>query len=150
MTPCPNCGAPAEGRFCAACGHPLTGAAGSSPGNPAPELQENVVCALCYLLMGITGILFLLVEPYNRSRTVRFHAYQSIFFTVAAAVAWIVLGTVSTIIAQIPWVGAPIAALLLMALSLGVFGCWLYLMYKAYRGERFLLPVIGPFAEKQA
>ncbi len=105
---------------------------------------------LCYLLLAITGILFLVLDPYRRSRTVRFHAYQSIFFTVAITMVWIVLGTVSTLIAQIPWVGAPIAGLLMLGLSMGMFGCWLYLMYKAYRRERFLLPIIGPFAEKQA
>jgi uncharacterized membrane protein len=37
-----------------------------------------------------------------------------------------------------------------LAAGLGVFILWLMLMYKAYNRERWVLPVIGPLAEKQA
>lgn len=26
---------------------------------------------------------------------------------------------------------------------------WLFLMYKAYKGEKFLVPIVGPIAESQ-
>jgi uncharacterized membrane protein len=29
-------------------------------------------------------------------------------------------------------------------------GSWVYLMYKAYKGEKLMIPVIGPIAEKHA
>jgi uncharacterized membrane protein len=32
----------------------------------------------------------------------------------------------------------------------GFFFLWLFLMYKAYNKEKFVLPIIGPLAEKQA
>ncbi len=34
--------------------------------------------------------------------------------------------------------------------QLGVLVLWLMLMYKAYNKERWVLPIIGPLAEKQA
>jgi uncharacterized membrane protein len=158
MTFCPNCGAPVEGRFCAKCGAAATAAGG--PAVPGPDvtsdpvaltgMPENVVCTLCYLFTVITGILFLVLEPYNRNRNIRFHAFQSIFFGIAAVVAWVVLITLSTILLHIPILGWMLGFLLWTALGIGALICWLMLMYKAYNNQRFLLPVIGPLAEKQA
>jgi len=31
-----------------------------------------------------------------------------------------------------------------------MLGLWLFMMYKAYNNEKFVLPIIGPLAEKQA
>src|SRR5262245_57706803 len=52
---------------------------------PAPQadLKPNVAGMLCYPLSFITGILFLVLAPYNKDRFVRFHAWQSIFFSLA-------------------------------------------------------------------
>ena len=38
------------------------------------DLKPNVAGMLCYPLSFITGILFLVLTPYNRDRFVRFHA----------------------------------------------------------------------------
>ena len=46
-------------------------------------MTDNVASALCYLLGLITGIIFLVLTPYNRNPVVRFHAFQSIFLNVA-------------------------------------------------------------------
>jgi uncharacterized membrane protein len=113
-------------------------------------MTENLACALCYLFTVITGILFLVLEPYNRNRNVRFHAFQAIFFGIATVVAWVVLITVSTILSHIPILGAIMSLLLLTALSIGLLICWLMLMYKAYNNQRLVLPIIGALAEKQA
>jgi uncharacterized membrane protein len=157
MAFCPKCGAPAEGRFCPSCGAPVSDTvAGSSASEAAPQaapaqgLSENVACALCYLLGLITGILFLVLEPYSRNRNVRFHAFQSILFFVAIAVIWMVWTFVSAGLVSVPFLGAMLSALIALAISLGTFGCWLFLMWKAYNGQRFVLPIIGPLAEKQA
>lgn len=59
---------------------------------PAPistGLQNNAVAALAYLGGLITGILFLVIEPYKADKFVRFHSLQSIFFNIAWAVLWI-------------------------------------------------------------
>jgi uncharacterized membrane protein len=163
MAFCATCGAEVQGKFCAKCGAPSGAAAGgaaavppppATPYAPAPAasagMDENVVAALCYLLGVLTGILFLVIEPYNRNRVIRFHAFQSIFAWIAAIVIGMVLSTVSYVFVAVPFIGWLIYILLWTAFSLGVLALWLFLMYKAYNKERFVLPVIGAWAEKQA
>jgi len=36
------------------------------------------------------------------------------------------------------------------AIGLGGLFLWLYMMFKTYNGEKIVLPVIGPMADKQA
>ena len=99
---CASCGAQVEGRFCAKCGSTV-GAAGAAPQAapsyppPVPPptaagMADNAASALCYVLGFITGILFLVLAPYNQNRTVRFHAFQSIFLNVGLFVVAIALG----------------------------------------------------------
>jgi uncharacterized membrane protein len=113
-------------------------------------MSENVAGALCYLLGLITGVLFLVIAPYNQNRNVRFHAFQSIFFNVAMIAAWIAFMVIGTILAHIPILGWIIDLLVWAALSIGALIIWLMLMFKAYNNQRLSLPVIGPLAEKQA
>ena len=113
-------------------------------------MEENVAAALCYLLGVLTGILFLVLEPYNRNPVIRFHAFQSIFVWIAAVVLGMAVSVLAYPIAALPFIGWLIDILLWLAFSLGVVGLWLFLMYKAYNRERFVLPVIGIWAEKQA
>ena len=153
-----------QGKFCAKCGAPsgvpasgpLPQGASSVPGpstsglSTTAGMDENVAAALCYLLGVLTGVLFLVLEPYNRNPVIRFHAFQSIFAWIAAIVIGMVLSTVSYAIVALPFIGWLIYILLWTAFSLGVLGLWLFLMYKAYNKERLVLPVIGAWAEKQA
>jgi uncharacterized membrane protein len=104
------------------------------------DLKPNVAGMLCYPLSFITGILFLVLTPYNRDRFVRFHAWQSIFFSLAMVVLNIALHI-------LPW---PLEAMSLYALRLLALGGTGWLMYKAYHGERFKLPLVGEWAENQA
>jgi uncharacterized membrane protein len=113
-------------------------------------LTDNVAGALCYILTILTGILFLVLEPYNKNRTVRFHAWQAIFFGIATFVLWIAETFLSIVLSNIPVIGFLFSVVIMFALGLGLFILWLMLMYKAYNNERWVLPVIGPLAEKQA
>lgn len=94
-------------------------------------LPKNTAAALSYVLGWLTGIVFLLIE---KEPFVRFHAMQSV----------IIFGAL-TIIAILPVVGWVLSPLVMI---LG-FVLWLVLIYKAYQGEEFKLPVIGDFAKKQ-
>ena len=121
------------------------------PGAAQPGLQDNMANALCYALGILTGILFLVLAPYNTNKTTRFHAFQSIFFGVAVFIAIIVIWPVSFVLLFVPFgIGAILSFVLHVALWLGMFIMWLMLMYKAYNNEVWVLPVIGPLAQKQA
>ena len=159
MTYCPNCGASVEGRFCVKCGTPVTASAGgpanasgaaAQPQYAAPAaggLTDNVAGALCYVLGLITGIVFLVLAPYNQSKFVRFHAFQAIFFHVAF-IALIIIDTAISF--ALPWSLSAITSLLWMIIMLGAFAAWVLLLLKAYQGQKFKLPLIGDLAEKQA
>jgi uncharacterized membrane protein len=113
-------------------------------------MTDNMAGALCYLFGFITGILFLVLAPYNQDRNIRFHAFQSIFLNIAWFILWIVVVFVSLIFRLIPFLGIFISLLLHFAIGLGGFIMWLYMMFKTYNGEKIVLPVVGPLAEKQA
>ncbi len=104
------------------------------------DLKPNVAGMLCYPLSFITGILFLVLTPYNRDSFVRFHAWQSIFFFLALLVLSIVLRI-------LPW---PLEGIFISVLQLLALGGTGWLMYKAYNSERFKLPLVGDWAENQA
>jgi uncharacterized membrane protein len=150
MAYCVHCGSEVTGRFCARCGAPVEGGSPPPlPPTPLSGLQENVASALCYLLLILSGVLFLAMEPYNRNRTVRFHAFQSIFVWIGIVILSIAVAIVSQFWSLIPFAGRIIGGLIWSAFGLGVFVLWIALMYKAYNREKWILPVVGPLAEKQ-
>ncbi len=108
------------------------------------DLKPNVAGLLCYPLSFITGILFLVLTPYNKDHFVRFHAYQSIFLFVALIVLNIILGIITIFT---PWFLDNLLWTGLRLLALGGTG---WSMYQAYQGNKFKLPIIGDLAENQA
>lgn len=152
---CAKCGAQlADGvTFCGGCGSPVGASAGSAPASAAPSgssqassgLDPKVAGAVAYFTI-IPAIIFLVVEPYNRDKFVRFHAFQCLFLAVSAFVLFFVVG----IFAVIPFIGWIVGAVCIPLLALSMFVLILFLMFKAYNGEKFMLPVIGKFAEEQA
>ncbi len=171
MSFCQTCGTslPDGTPACTACGAPQGAAAASAapgaiPGPipsamPAPMpaaaagtgLTPNVAGALAYLVGAITGILFLVIDPFKADRFVRFHAFQSIFFNVAWIGFWIVWMIVGIMLGALSHglffiIQLPINLLI----TVGGFCLWAYLMYSAYQGKTFQIPVIGALAAKQA
>jgi uncharacterized membrane protein len=117
------------------------------PPAQAAGMSQNVAGALAYIVGLVTGILFLVLAPYNQNKFVRFHAFQSIFLHVA----WIILWIVDTIItAMLPWSLMIISSLLWLVIFLGGVAVWIFCMVKAYNNEMFKFPVIGDIAAKQA
>ena len=99
-------------------------------------LDKNVACAMTYVLGWISGLIFFLME--KKDKEVRFHALQSIIAFGAITVIQIVIGRLP----YIGWVIGPV-------LSLGTLVLWLVMMIKTYQGERIVLPIVGPIAEKE-
>jgi uncharacterized membrane protein len=85
------------------------------------------------------------VEPYNRSRFIRFHSFQSIFFSIAWTALWIVL----SFFAHIPFLGW-LTILIWPLIGLAGLVIWVVLLLKANQGQMWKLPLIGDMAEKQA
>src|ERR1700761_4738797 len=174
MSFCQTCGTslPDGSPTCTACGATQGAAAAAAPGpipggipGPIPGtipaaapmpavgagLTPNVAGALCYLVGAITGILFLVIDPFKTDRFVRFHAFQSIFFNLAWIAFWIVWMIVGLMLGAISHglffiIQLPINLLV----TVGGFCLWIYLMYSAYQGKTFQLPVIGALAATQA
>ena len=128
---------------------------GSTPpaGSPTPAaatssgLAPNMAGALAYFFGWITGVIFLVLDPYKNDKFIRFHAFQSIFFNVALIPVYIVLVILMMILGHIAGI---LSFLLYIVFALGVFGLWLFLMFQAYSNKTFKLPLIGDFAAKQA
>jgi len=100
------------------------------------DLDEKIAGLLCYALGFCTGIFFYVMEHENKF--VRFHALQStVWFLLLAVVGWI-LGLLSNF---------PILGVLFGFLSglVGIlcFVSWIYLMYMAYKGAEFKIPILG-------
>jgi uncharacterized membrane protein len=110
-------------------------------------MTDNVAGALCYVLGLITGIVFLVIPPYNQNKFIRFHAFQAIFFHLAFVAIYIAEMIVAM---MLPWSLNVIISLIGMVIGLGGLAIWIWLIVKAYQGEKFKLPVIGDLAEKQA
>jgi uncharacterized membrane protein len=106
-------------------------------------LAPNVAGALAYLLGPITGILLLVVEKQNRF--VRFHAMQS----TVLCVAWIIVSIGLSFFTAVPVLGWIVGIFVSFVMGIAGFILWLLLMWKAFQGEEWELPVVGPFARKQ-
>lgn len=155
MNFCQTCGTALDAgvAFCPSCGAGRTAnATGAIAATPAASgMTANTAGALSYLLGLLTGIIFLVLEPYKNDRFVRFHAFQSIFFNLAWIGFWIAWGIVGIILGAITkglffFLQLPIDLILM----LGGAGLWVYLMYSAYQNKTVKLPVIGALAAKQA
>ncbi len=135
---CPSCNAETgTSTFCPHCGtNTATGAAAATPQQGG--LSETAAGAIAYITI-IPAIIFLAMEPYNRSSFVRFHCWQSIFLGVAAVALNLILG----VIPIIGW-------LLMLPVGLGFLVLCIIVIMKASKGGRFKIPFIGNFAEQQA
>jgi len=122
----------------------------AAPAAAATAMSSNVAGLLCYILGFVTGIIFLVIEPYKDDKFVRFHAFQSIFFNVALIVFWIVYMIVVSILGIVSFGILGVAlGLVGLIIFLAILGYWIFLMYKAYSNELYKIPFIGDLAAKQ-
>lgn len=110
----------------------------SSPGG-STSLDPKVSALLCYLLGFVGGIVFYAI---SKDKFVRFHAMQSILMNVAVVILWSLIFAVQFAFSPLFFIG--------WLFDLAIFALWVFLMVKAYNGEKYKLPVIGDMAEKYA
>jgi len=110
-------------------------------GRTSVGMRSNIAGALCYLWVWLSGIAFLVVEKEDWS--VRFHAWQSIL-------TFGILTAIILLLFQMP----PVPAGILYVLAWTAWGTvivfslflWILLLWKAYRGQAYRLPLIGGIA----
>ena len=96
-------------------------------------LSKNTAGALAYVLGPITGVIFLVLE---KDPFVRFHAMQSIVvFLVCFILQW-VFGLTIVLLPLVPLI------------SILSFVLWLLLIYKAWQGQEWEVPLLGKYARK--
>ena len=96
----------------------------------------------CYLAGILFPIVYLTTEPYKSDGFLRFHSFQSIVFTLCWAAVTITNNSIRFKTGGINT--------LLSAIWLLFFVMWIVLMFKAYRGQRFKLPIGGTLAARWA
>ena len=102
MAFCNMCGAQiADGTTtCAVCAGRVATAPATSPTASVGGMTDNVAGMLAYITI-IPAIIFLVMEPYNKNRFVRFHSWQCLFFAGALFVLHIGL-SIFTVVPFIP------------------------------------------------
>ncbi|HEX6368820.1 MAG TPA: hypothetical protein VF006_07805 [Longimicrobium sp.] len=114
--------------------------------NSGTGLSDNVAGALAYVAGPISAAFFLVVE--KQSRFVRFHAMQSLIISAVLLILNFALNVLNAVLVRIPLIGWLFALGLVMVVGLASLVLWLALMYAAYRGQEWELPVIGREARK--
>jgi len=109
----------------------------------ASGIPSNVAAALAYSLFPISAGFFLVVE--QRDRFVRFHALQSMLLFLTA----FGLGVGCWLLGWVPIVGF-VFRVARVLLGAGLFFAWVFLMYRAFLGDEFQIPYVGPVAWRQA
>lgn len=106
-------------------------------GTSSSGLDANVAAALAYAIGWVTGLAFYYFEQENEF--VRFHALQSTIVFGGLSIAWMIA-------LSIPFLGWLVAFVVIPPVSAML---WLFLMYKAYQGERYKLPGVGDMVEQR-
>ena len=113
-------------------------------------LSPPVAGAVSYSLTFVTGVVFFLVAE---DRFVRFHAAQSVLVFGLLTGLNVGLSVAVGLVVAVPGAGGILVRVLGAAAALlGPVGVvvWIVLMYLAYRGDEYALPVVGGVASRLA
>jgi uncharacterized membrane protein len=109
-------------------------------------IEPNVAAALSYILGLITGIIFFALEKENKF--VRFHAAQSMVVTAILIIVGTAISILGGVLAILPFLGTLMVFLLTAGLAIATFVLWLVLMWRAYSGDTWELPIAGDLARR--
>ena len=143
---CCQCGTnvgPAD-VFCGRCG-------ARQPGHTASRdfldsFTPRTASMLCYIpvLGWIAAVVLLASDRYRHQREVRFHAFQGLYLFVAWLIVGYAIGPMFTVLAFGSG-GWRVAAI---ALKLGVFAAWIFMIVKTSQSQLYKLPILGELAER--
>ena len=117
-------------------------------GGSKGDSESNLLSALGYII-GILALIMYLIR--KEDKYLRFHSMQSILLWVGTFVVAMILMILSAVVGMIPAVGSVLACvfgLLGMVIWLVAVVAALYCAYKAFNGQKYELPYIGPMARK--
>lgn len=129
---------------------PPGNAGGPGPQYPPPPpppaagqgLTSNTAAAISYITF-IPAVIFLVMEPYNRDRFVRFHAWQCIALTIVAVGVGILFAVLNVMSFHLMWW---MFMLIRLAIRLVLFVFWLIALIKASQGQWYKIPIVGDLA----
>ena len=138
-----------------------TGTAGASCSSQSMPIPEKGVSAASYFWP--IAVLALLVEPYNRNQSVRFHAFQSLLLSGGCLALYMVIAMVFAIFGTLGMfilgsmnmyglisVGATLGSAMYLILNLTLVVTWFALVISAATGKKIQLPLIGQKAQELA
>jgi uncharacterized membrane protein len=138
---------PEAAAFCPGCGQSMQ--AEPRAQGTIGALPAGIAGAVAYFTF-VPAIVFLILEPYNKNRFLRFHSVQCLLLWAAATLVAIALKLASVVLFIIPVLGPLLVYLVSGVVALAAAVIWLVLVVKAFQGEMFRLPLLGDFAAQYA
>lgn len=116
--------------------------------------MDGNITALIGYIVGIVALVLIFIEKDNKF--VRFHALQSVLWSVAIfvgifvvfIVGFILSFVVSAISGTLAWIVGILFMLIYLGMFLALFGGLIFGAIKSYGGEMTKLPFVGNMAEK--
>ncbi|MBN1170469.1 DUF4870 domain-containing protein [Candidatus Micrarchaeota archaeon] len=110
--------------------------------------ENNLLGALAYIIAVLVPLFVIFTEKKN-DKALLFHAYQSLILSIVSFVLVFGITFVSGFLALVTAGIGALVGCLTLPLMLGIGIVHLFAAYKAYQGEKYMLPVIGEIAQKQ-
>jgi uncharacterized membrane protein len=122
-------------------------AASTASPKAAPKSSDDnkLIAALAYVIQFWVPLYILLTEKKN-DPVLRFHAWQSLLFTAGWVIGVIGLSVIAGMLA---FVTGPLVACVGPLYFLPLLYA-LFVAYKVYNGEKYIIPMLGEQAEKMA
>ncbi|MEZ5353312.1 MAG: hypothetical protein R2762_11800 [Bryobacteraceae bacterium] len=136
---CLECREEAVGPICHRCGaNTITGANSTLTG--ATGSSADRAAALCYVLWFVSALVMLAIPRFRHSRTVKFHAYQSILLSALLMVVFFSLGL---------YLPLRLRDTVFWAFQVAALTLWVSMIALTWMGKNPSVPWVGGLAEKQ-
>lgn len=109
------------------------------------NVDENIGGVLSYIFP--LPVIFLFMKEKNEF--IRFHSIQAIIVMVFLIIFFSVFQSLSLMVHAFGLFGWILQNIIYTVLGLASLALWVFLLIKAYQGERWKVPVVGDIAEKQ-